>query len=192
MSGTLRSNLNILEFALQTQQELEKEHLDRTALKNLIEKIVREASPKEQTDGDDFELVKTVKDWVPDTKLDLSPNTERDFGPPPTIRGNPSSPRNKNEYQMEFEKNTDPLSWDKDDPRITTDPVSGRKEVRIAMEKFKHNKFIEELTKEAERRDPRFLAAMLVRYSEELEDTNPTAGLKLLAIAEGILDAGSI
>lgn len=48
--------------------------------------------------------------------------------------------------------------------------------------------FYNELTKVASTNDPYLMATMLIRYSAQIEDTDLDTSLKLLAIAEGILD----
>lgn len=59
-------------------------------------------------------------------------------------------------------------------------------ELETIMIKAKHQKFFEELKKES---NPYLIAAMLLKYSEMIDDSDPQKSLELISIAEGIFDA---
>lgn len=61
-------------------------------------------------------------------------------------------------------------------------------ELKNAMIKLQHMRFVEELQKASSTYTPNVLAAMLAKYSEQIEDVDLEASLKLIAIAEGILE----
>ena len=60
----------------------------------------------------------------------------------------------------------------------TTEPM----EAAVANEKF-----ITELKKVSQLNDPGLMAAMVAKYSEKFEDTDPAKSVELLIIAENIL-----
>lgn len=61
-------------------------------------------------------------------------------------------------------------------------------ELEIILLKTAHRKFMAELFKAADQNDPYLLAAMLLKYAEQIEDVDLEKSLQLTAIAEGILD----
>lgn len=60
--------------------------------------------------------------------------------------------------------------------------------VQEAVLKNNHIKFHRELEKASVKNDPYLLAAMMLKYSEMIDETDPEKSLQLLAIAEGILN----
>lgn len=73
-----------------------------------------------------------------------------------------------------------------DKPRKVAPGVVARK--GKGKQSKSHQNFYNELVKAASINDPYLLATMLVRYSSQIEDDDFDTSMKLLAIAEGILD----
>ncbi len=71
------------------------------------------------------------------------------------------------------------MSWIKD--------FEGTDKMRDTLIKLQHVKFVDELKKASSHNDPLLLAAMICRYSGQIEEIDPEASLKLIAIAEGVL-----
>lgn len=67
-------------------------------------------------------------------------------------------------------------------------PETGLMELKYAMLKLQHIKFVEELKKAAALDNPYLIAAMLSKYSGQIEDVDLKASLKLISIVEGILE----
>jgi len=63
----------------------------------------------------------------------------------------------------------------------------GTDEMRDVLIKLQHVKFVDELKKASSHNDPLLLAAMVCRYSGQIEEIDPESSLKLIAIAEGVL-----
>ena len=64
-----------------------------------------------------------------------------------------------------------------------------KSDVDEAMLKTSHAHFYDELEKAAKVSDPYLLAAMILKYSEQIDDVDPEKSMELLSIAEGILNA---
>lgn len=62
-------------------------------------------------------------------------------------------------------------------------------EIENTILKYNHDKFYNELCKAATTNNPALLAAMMLKYSEQIDETDPDKSLELIAIAEGILNA---
>lgn len=73
-----------------------------------------------------------------------------------------------------------------DAPKVVAPGVVKRK--RGKGKQSSHQNFYNELVKASSVNDPYLLATMLVRYSSQIEDDDFDTSMKLLAIAEGILD----
>lgn len=71
-------------------------------------------------------------------------------------------------------------------------PETVRSQAKTDMEKMiikmNHAKFYKELEKSAAKNDPYLLAAMMLKYSEMIDEDDPQKSLELLSIAEGILN----
>lgn len=65
---------------------------------------------------------------------------------------------------------------------------SAMTELQRIIIKTNHEKFYKELEKSAIQQDPYLLAAMMLKYSEMIDELDPQKSLELLAIAEGILN----
>lgn len=72
---------------------------------------------------------------------------------------------------------------------LITQPAHKKSEVESAMLKLAHSQFFEELEKTAKTSSAFLMAAMIIKYSEQLEEIDPETSLELLAVAEGILNA---
>lgn len=71
-------------------------------------------------------------------------------------------------------------------------PETVRSQAKTDMEKMiikmNHAKFHKELEKASSKNDPYLLAAMMLKYSEMIDEDDPQKSLELLSIAEGILN----
>lgn len=65
---------------------------------------------------------------------------------------------------------------------------SKKSELEVAILKTSHVKFYAELGKAAVKNDPYLLAAMMLDYSQKIDESDPQKSLELLSIAEGILN----
>lgn len=79
------------------------------------------------------------------------------------------------------------------DTHVMTEPApatvrSANDEMEQILLKKAHADFVTELLKEAKSNDPYLLAAMVVKYAGQIEEFDLDKSLKLLAIAEGILN----
>jgi methyl coenzyme M reductase subunit C-like uncharacterized protein (methanogenesis marker protein 7) len=54
--------------------------------------------------------------------------------------------------------------------------------------KMNHARFYDELKKASTKNDPYLLAAMMLKYSEMIDEIDPQTSLELLSVAEGILN----
>lgn len=77
--------------------------------------------------------------------------------------------------------------------KVDEPPPTTRSKASTEMEqmilKMNHAKFQQELEKAAAAgKDPYFLAAMMLKYSEAIDEVDPQKSLELLSIAEGILN----
>lgn len=64
---------------------------------------------------------------------------------------------------------------------------AAEEQIEQAILKMNHQKFYQELEKAAQLYPPKFLAAMLVRYSEEIDDKDPETSANLLRVAQGFI-----
>jgi hypothetical protein len=78
------------------------------------------------------------------------------------------------------------MKWEETVP--ATEETPQQIELRRAMLKVQHVRFVEELKKAASHNDPYLLAAMLAKYSGQIEESDPEASLKLIAITEGVIE----
>jgi hypothetical protein len=101
------------------------------------------------------------------------PDTDRDPITQPSLRAYKSEPMpNKNE-------------WTK-----TINPETGLEEwtMKQAMLQLQHVKFVDELKKASSMNDPYLLAAMIAKYSGQIDEEDNEASLKLIAVVEGIVE----
>lgn len=78
-----------------------------------------------------------------------------------------------------------------EEEKIEPSPVTLRSRTSQMMKnlliKLNHTKFVDELNKAAVHNDPYLMAAMILKYSDQIDDVDPDSSLRLLAIAEGIV-----
>lgn len=111
--------------------------------------------------------------------------------PPPTIK-NPDSDvliDVSAPSSQDFPESLSPVTErDDEDSRPTVLSLSVNNKLDRMIIKMNHAKFYEELRKAAKQDDPYLLAAMMLKYSEMIDEVDPQKSLELLSIAEGILN----
>ena len=113
-----------------------------------------------------------------------APPTEKS---PDTLRSAPSSTVTDYKPNVSVLEAPDTISgpdWDDED----APPTIRNPSLRNAMVRVQHSNFLTELKKAAAIHNPYVMAAMIAKYSDQIEDIDFESSMKLLAIAEGIFE----
>lgn len=182
------------------QEEERSTKIKEEAEQRERERLERGISPEISTSPPISEVPATapMSGAFPNLEIEQPPTLDPETLEPATREFIPSEPKSSLVVDLSTPSSQDlPLPSESENEeefegrRTLPSPTlrSGAKtEIENMILKMNHTKFHNELQKAATKNDPYLLAAMMLKYSEMIDDVDPQKSLELLSIAEGILN----
>lgn len=179
------------------QEEERSAKIKEEAEQRERERLERGISPEISTSPPISEVPATapMSGAFPNLEIEQPPTLDPETLEPATREFTPEEPKSSLLVDLSTPSSQDlPMPSESEDEferRTLPSPTlrsRAKTEVENMILRMNHAKFHNELQKAASKNDPYLLAAMMLKYSEMIDDVDPQKSLELLSIAEGILN----